>query len=163
MRLDLFPIVSQTTIRAERRPFLSEKNLLSREAYATPVNAKVSDIPDTELALVHLVGFLAPFMGLRLLKTYPHGVRHRRRHLDAVYLDESNGRQVRVEWENRAVSFIHHQHDPRSCDLLICWTDDFNIPQRKWIVASNPTIRVMDVNKILHHYEFVRSPQPFSL
>ncbi len=35
------------------------------------------------------------------------------------------GVRYRVEFEYQAKSFLHHQHDPRGCDLIICWQNDY--------------------------------------
>ena len=35
------------------------------------------------------------------------------------------GTRYRVEFEYKARSFLHHQHDPRECDLIICWQNDY--------------------------------------
>lgn len=35
------------------------------------------------------------------------------------------GVRYRVEFEYQAKSFLHHQHDPRGCDLIICWYNDY--------------------------------------
>lgn len=33
-------------------------------------------------------------------------------------------KEIRAEFEYLASNFISHQHDPRECDLVICWIDD---------------------------------------
>ena len=35
-----------------------------------------------------------------------------------------HGKEIRVEFEYIASNFISHQHDPRECDLVICWIND---------------------------------------
>jgi hypothetical protein len=41
---------------------------------------------------------------------------------DAILL--VNGNEIRTEFEYLASNFISHQHDPRECDLVICWIDN---------------------------------------
>jgi len=33
--------------------------------------------------------------------------------------------EYKVEFEYKAMNFRNHQHDPRKCDLIICWEDDY--------------------------------------
>lgn len=42
---------------------------------------------------------------------------------DAVI--RKNGIEYRTEFEFRARNFLEHKHDPRQCDLIICWENDF--------------------------------------
>lgn len=42
---------------------------------------------------------------------------------DAVLI--INGEEWRVEFEFLASNFLMHQHDPRKCDLIICWENDY--------------------------------------
>jgi hypothetical protein len=37
---------------------------------------------------------------------------------------ELENKKWRVEFEFNASNFIKHKHDPRSCDLIICWNND---------------------------------------
>lgn len=37
----------------------------------------------------------------------------------------SNGRRVRIEFEYRSKSFELHGHDPKGCDLIVCWRHDW--------------------------------------
>lgn len=39
-------------------------------------------------------------------------------------LIDINGNPFSVEIEYKASNFIKHKHDPRKCDLIICWIDD---------------------------------------
>lgn len=38
-----------------------------------------------------------------------------------------DGIEIFVEFEFMSSSFIEHEHNPYSCDLIICWKDDFPI------------------------------------
>jgi hypothetical protein len=33
--------------------------------------------------------------------------------------------RVRIEFEFRARNFAEHAHDPKGCDLIVCWEDDW--------------------------------------
>lgn len=37
-----------------------------------------------------------------------------------------DGLEYRAEFEFKARNFISHKHDPRQCDLIICWENDFS-------------------------------------
>lgn len=41
---------------------------------------------------------------------------------DAVLLID--GKEYCTEFEYLSSNFLRHRHDPRKCDLIICWTDD---------------------------------------
>jgi hypothetical protein len=38
---------------------------------------------------------------------------------------EGRWQTVRIEFEFRSASFRHHRHDPRLCDLIVCWVHDW--------------------------------------
>lgn len=38
---------------------------------------------------------------------------------------ERDNIEYRAELEYRAKNFLHHGHDPRVCDLIICWENDY--------------------------------------
>lgn len=46
------------------------------------------------------------------------------RYPDALFIDRE-GREKRVEFEYKARNFLLHQHDPKGCDLIVCWEDDY--------------------------------------
>ncbi len=57
--------------------------------------------------------------------------------------------EYRVEFEYYASNFIQHRHDPRKCDLVICWVDDLkgtDFPLTVWELASplTPVIKNVD-------------------
>jgi hypothetical protein len=42
---------------------------------------------------------------------------------DAIVLWK--GQELRVEFEYQSSNFYSHKHDPRQCDLIVCWNDDY--------------------------------------
>lgn len=48
------------------------------------------------------------------------------------------GVRYRVEFEYQAKSFLHHQHDPRGCDLIICWHNDYSDSILPVLALSDP-------------------------
>lgn len=49
------------------------------------------------------------------------------------------GIRYRVEFEYQAKSFLHHQHDLRGCDLIICWYNDYPDSILPVLALSDPT------------------------
>jgi hypothetical protein len=56
---------------------------------------------------------------------------------DAI-IENNAGIQYRAEFEFMASNFISHRHDPRNCDLLICWINDLDddFPLTIWELSS---------------------------
>ena len=50
------------------------------------------------------------------------------------------GRKVRIEFEFRSKNFEIHGHDPRKCDLIVCW-------QHNWAGAPNG-LQVLELRKL---------------
>lgn len=42
---------------------------------------------------------------------------------DAI-IESTAGRTLRVEFEYQSSNFLAHNHDPRACDIVICWEHD---------------------------------------
>lgn len=68
---------------------------------------------------------------------------------DAILL--VNGVEIRTEFEYLASNFISHQHDPRECDLVICWIDDVNHHNKlpTWELSRNEWLS-MEIVKTTH-------------
>lgn len=45
---------------------------------------------------------------------------------DCLAIDE-RGRRVRIEFEVMASEFRVHGHDPKGCDLIVCWQNDWPV------------------------------------
>ena len=43
---------------------------------------------------------------------------------DGLFYDAERGVDVRAEFEYLASHFFDHKHDPKGCDLIICWEND---------------------------------------
>lgn len=73
----------------------------------------------------------------------------RAKYPDAILL--VNSREVRVEFEYLSSNFVDHSHDPRECDLIICWKDD--IQHKNTLPAwemSNEKWKSLYINFISH-------------
>ncbi len=44
---------------------------------------------------------------------------------DAIIREIKTDKEYRAEFEYAASNFVSHGHDPRGCDLIICWRNDF--------------------------------------
>src|SRR5579859_479740 len=73
--------------------------------------------PLSELAVVFMCGAMAMKLGFTMLRmpgTFP----------DAEAMRSTDGKRcqlVRVEFELESRNFLRHAHDPKKCDLIICW------------------------------------------
>lgn len=150
----MFPMKSQTSVKVVKKPFLTHENKPSKRAYDRPVNIEFFDQPDSENFLIHIVGLLSAFMNLRLLRTYKG---HPLKRMDAEYLDLDTSLKIRVEWELVSSNFLAHGHSPKMCELIMCWKDNLTPNQFRKMKEENPNLEVMDVSKVLHHYEFVKT------
>ena len=98
-------------------------------------NAPLLWAPENELGVVFLFSKIAPRLGFRVEKigaAYPDCIAHKR----------SNGdreRRVRIEFEFRSSSFRAHRHDPKHCDYIVCWHDDWpDVPPRIKVIELKP-------------------------
>lgn len=60
-------------------------------------------------------------------------------------LIERNGVQWRVEFEYVSSNFVAHKHDPRRCDMIVCWKND-------WIDCPLPVVALCEANSISEEY-----------
>ncbi len=77
--------------------------------------------PTSESGVVHLFGVLGAELGYAVVSIrsgYPDCL---------AYVRESSGRwrKVRIEFELRSSNFRLHGHDPKGCDRIVCWEDDW--------------------------------------
>ena len=73
-------------------------------------------IPTNELGVIVIFAQEANAAGFQIVEingSYP----------DAII--DRNGTSYRAEFEFMASNFMIHKHDPRKCDLIICWEHDF--------------------------------------
>ncbi len=76
--------------------------------------------PENELGVVFLFAHLAPRLRLRIeaiRPQYPDCLAYRR--------TGDGERRVRIEFEHRSSNFVAHRHDPRQCDMIVCWDHDW--------------------------------------
>lgn len=76
--------------------------------------------PVSELGVVFLFGQVAEELGFVLetvRKDFPDALGRRR--------IGGQWHRVRIEFEQRSSHFERHAHDPRACDLIVCWEHDW--------------------------------------
>ena len=74
-----------------------------------------------DVGVVFLFGALARslgFMVLRLQAEFPDGEALRR-------VEGGHWRRVRIEFEFESRNFLAHGHDPKGCELIVCWTHNW--------------------------------------
>jgi len=77
-------------------------------------------VPTNENGVIFMLGGILSELRYRMVampNQYP----------DAVLYSPS-GKFINVEFEFRASNFIAHKHDPKLCDLVICWQGDRDLP-----------------------------------
>jgi hypothetical protein len=79
--------------------------------------------PTNELGVVLLFGMLCRDLGFRVeavRAAYPDCEAKR-----CVDRQRERWQRVRIEFEYRSAQFRHAGHDPRGCDLIVCWIHDW--------------------------------------
>jgi len=109
------PSTSQTALTSRpRKP--------SSPVYGRPIMTQaLATAPTNELGVLFLFAAMATqlgFMALRLQSEFPD--------CEALRLFEHDRwRRVRIEFEFESRNFLLHGHDPRECDLIVCWTHNW--------------------------------------
>ncbi len=92
--------------------------------YGAPIDFRgIRHAPVNELGVVALFGALAEELGYLI-----EAVRVRFPDCEAKRLvDARAGRweKCRIEFEYRSSGFKAHRHDPKGCDVIVCWEDDW--------------------------------------
>lgn len=82
--------------------------------------ARFAHEPQTEQEVVCLFGALLPYLDQPLIidnvrTPFP----------DCSARDARTEKRIRIEFELYGHHFIQHGHDPDSCDMIVCWVDDW--------------------------------------
>jgi len=64
-------------------------------------------------------------------------------------VEDENGIIRHIEFEYRSSSFIKHKHDPKLCDIIVCWHDDLDDLDPNW-KKKNPNIRIIKFEDIMN-------------
>lgn len=94
--------------------------------------------PTNEMGVIHLFGMMCWKLGyiVESLRTAFPDCEAKR------CIDRQNGRwqRVRIEFEFATSHFQRHGHDPRGCDLIVCWIHD-------WPACP---VEVLELSSVLH-------------
>lgn len=90
--------------------------------YGSPVGLPgMAHAPINEMGVVYLFGAMAAGLGflvMRIQSGYPDCEAMRK-------VDEERWQRVRIEFEFESRNFFTHHHDPKECDLVVCWTHNW--------------------------------------
>ena len=99
-------------------PVSSPTSTTEEVFYGTPLlPTPMTCAPTCEMGVIFLFGAQAVDLGFavtRLQPAYPDGEAWRR-------VDEDRWKRTRIEFELESKNFLVHGHDPKNCDLIVCW------------------------------------------
>lgn len=79
------------------------------------MNNQVDFIPQNEMGVIYLFSLMQDQLGCELVEI-------RSKFPDAKI--KKDGRIYEIEFEFKASNFILHKHNPKHCDLIVCWEHD---------------------------------------
>jgi len=92
-------------------------------------------MPINEQGVVYLFGLVSEDLNIRVESVqqgYPDctGIR---------FLGKGRWERVRIEFEYKSGNFFspQHNHDPKGCDIIVCWEDNLNQEQREILAKEN--------------------------
>jgi hypothetical protein len=110
-----------------------------RPFYGSPLTAgALVHAPTNEMGVVYLCGMMAGQLGLvvtRMQTEFPDC---------EVMREVENGRWQRLnaEFEHESRNFLIHQHDPKGCDMIICWVHNWpECPEEIEVVELSRELR----------------------
>jgi hypothetical protein len=146
-----YPIKAEIYVKASYRPALGPCDQKDPSVYVrTPINT-IFNIkePISEMMVVYMAGLVTPLFGWRVVIV-------REEFPDALFEDMSTGEQIRVEFESSSSHFLEHNHSPSGCDFIICWRDTISRADKaRYLFSINPDLRIIELKKLFHHYDFV--------
>jgi len=104
-------------MRQRRVPVLPD-----RPIYGPPmVTGPLACGPTNENGVIYLFGSLALQLGFVVMKVqteFPdcEALRH---------IGDNRWQHVRIEFEYESRNFLKHMHDPKGCDAIVCWEDNW--------------------------------------
>lgn len=78
--------------------------------------------PINEQGVVYLFGLVSEDLNIRvesIQQGYPDCTAIR-------FLGKGRWERINIEFEYNSSNFIQHGHDPKNCDVIVCWNDDLN-------------------------------------
>jgi Homing endonuclease associated repeat len=124
---DVLEMIKMADLKLRKRPSNSNaagtnckvaKPRPDRPVYGSPlVNGMLAFAPTNEIGVVCLFGMLARELGLVVLRIqteYPDGEVMRA-------VEGGKWQRLHVEFEYQSRNFLLHLHDPKQCDMIVCW------------------------------------------
>ena len=146
-----YPIKAQSHVWASHRPSFRPSDKKDPWIYLRTPKSDLFNLaePMSEIMVVYLAGFIAPLLGWKTLVV-------REEFPDALFEDIKTGEQIRVEFESSSSNFLVHNHSPSGCDAIMCWQDNMSRADKaRHLFAKNPDLKIIELRKIFHHYNFV--------
>lgn len=118
----------------------SEGKSLARREMGAFINFRcLAHAPVNEAGVILLFGMIAGEIGYSIDNVqggFPDCEGKRR-------VSAERWERVRIEFEYRSRNFVRHQHDPRGCDLIVCWEHDWaecplEVIELKSVIAGLP-------------------------
>lgn len=150
-----YPIRAQSRVKVSYKPSFGPSDRKDPWAYIRTPQSNLFNLaePVSETMVVYLAGFITPLCGWRTLMV-------REEFPDALFEDIKTGEQIRVEFESLSSHFLDHDHSPSDCDAIVCWEDNMpKMAKARYLFAKNPDLRIIELRKIFHHYDFVVEPE----
>ena len=104
-------------MRQRRVPVLPD-----RPIYGPPmVTGALACAPTNENGVIYMFGTLAERLGFVVMKVqteFPdcEALRH---------IGDNRWQHVRIEFEYESRNFVKHMHDPKGCDVIVCWENNW--------------------------------------
>jgi hypothetical protein len=126
--------------RAAARGHALGVRVRGRPVFGDPLNFRgFVRAPTNEQGVAMLFAVLAPDLGFAIEATqqaFPDCYALRR-------IGEGLWQRVRIEFEFRAKNFAGHGHDPKRCDLIVCWEDDWGAAAPIPVIELKSRIRAL--------------------
>ncbi len=92
--------------------------------FGAPLNFRsLRHEPTSELGVVYLFGMLSDQLGLIVESLQPGFPDCEAKRL--VDMARNRWQRVRIEFEYASHNFHEHHHDPKRCDMIVCWIHDW--------------------------------------
>ncbi|HWB59446.1 MAG TPA: hypothetical protein VG733_08140 [Chthoniobacteraceae bacterium] len=121
---------SSTGRPKRRRPSMCSRSLSAKDrknrglpVYGDPLEfGAMRNAPVNEAGVMFLFALMAERLGfmIELVRSKFPDCEARRK------IGVNEWRTVRIEFEYESGNFRHHRHDPKGCDLIVCWEDNWD-------------------------------------
>jgi hypothetical protein len=107
----------------EKREKTYEWDKIKRTEYGDPINFRgMNNAPINELGVIYLFGMVASELGFiieNMRTAFPDCEGKRK------IKGKNRWEKVFIEFEYKSSNFREHCHDPKQCDLVVCWEHDW--------------------------------------